>query len=230
MKTDLCENQGIFLFHIFGYEWNHRRDIIESMIRNLLKKNTVKFYARNLDIVELSSIECKSFLDANHRQKGVNCKVKLGLKTKSGELVSCMTFSKPRSTIGSINFKNTWELVRFCNKLNASVIGGASKLFKYFLNHYSYDLIFSFSDRAHTKGGLYETLGFCKISQSNPSYMWVNILDDNHYNRVTCQKQNLKNLFKDDQIDIKNKTEKQIMIEHGYVQVFDSGTIRWEYL
>lgn len=143
-----------------------------------------------------------------------------------------MTFGKMRSTLGLTKFdtSDTWELVRFCNKLNSNVVGGASKLFTHFLNNYRYDKIVSFSDRAHTRGNLYEMLGFQKINISEPGYVWVNYNTDLYLNRVTCQKQNLCRLFKDDSIDIKNKTEVQIMMEHGFVQVFDSGNIRWEYL
>ena len=49
------------------------------------------------------------------------------------------------------------------------------------------------------------------------------------YSRVQCQKHNLRKLFDDPSIDIEHRTEKEIMVEHGYVQVFDSGVIRWEY-
>ena len=97
------------------------------------------------------------------------------------------------------------------------------------MNHYEYDKIISFSDRAHTKGDLYQTLGFSQVHISEPNYVWVNYTDDTYYNRVTCQKRNLPKLFDEPDLDIKNQTEKQIMVSHGFVQVFDSGNIRWEY-
>lgn len=90
-------------------------------------------------------------------------------------------------------------------------------------------MIYSFSDISHTKGNLYDTLGFKEVSRSEPNYVWVDYTSDSYLSRVKCQKQNLRKLFDDDSIDIENKTEKQIMEEHGYVQVFDSGNIRWEY-
>ena len=40
-------------------------------------------------------------------------------------------------------------------------------------------------------------------------------------------RKNLRNLFNDD-IDL-TQTERQIMESHGYVRVYDSGVIRWEY-
>lgn len=121
-----------------------------------------------------------------------------------------------------------WELSRFCSKLNHTVVGGASKLLSFFKDNYHPTKIRSFSDQAHTKGKLYETLGFTKIRTSDANYVWVNIYDDKAYHRINAQKKNIKQFLHDDSIDL-NNTEKQIMIEHGFVQVFDSGTITWEW-
>lgn len=229
-KTDLCESRGIFLFHIFGYEWKSRSEVIKSMIRNLLGKNKIQYYARKLDIRDVSTSEATLFLNMNHRQGAANSKVNLGLYNND-ELVSLMTFSKMRNTIGRTKQDDpyTWELVRFCNKMNTTVTGGASKLFKYFINNFEFSKIVSFSDRAHTKGNLYKILGFHEVSRSDPNYVWVNLQTDLFFNRVSCQKRNLPNLFNEPDLDTENKTEKQIMLEHGFVQVYDSGNIRWEY-
>lgn len=229
MKTDLCEQQGIFLFHIFGYEWEHKSEIIKSMIANILGYNQMKIYARKCDIREVSSEDAWAFLNTNHRQGATRSSVNLGLYYQD-ELVSLMTFGKMRSTIGTskaIDNSNNYELVRFCSKLNTSVIGGASKLFKYFCKNYAFDNIISFSDRAHTKGNLYETLGFTQVSTSHHGYVWVDG-KDNAYHRVNAQKHNLKRFLGDDTIDL-SKTERQIMVEHGFVQVYDSGVITWKY-
>ena len=230
MKTDLCENEGVQLFHIFGYEWANKQLIIESMLRNLLKQDTHRIFARKCIIQEVSSSDSAEFLNKNHRQGYSQSSVRLGLYYND-ELVSLMTFGKVRNTIGrkANSGENDWELIRFCNLLNTSVVGAASKLFKYFITHYEFSKVVSYSDRAHTRGNLYEILGFQKVSISEPGYVWVHIDTDQFYTRVSCQKQNLQRLFNDDNIDVKNLTEKQIMESHKFAQVFDSGVIRWEY-
>lgn len=228
MKSKLCIDKGIRLFHIFGYEWNMKNEIVKSMIENILRKSSNRYYGRNLIVKEVDFKECKKFLDSNHLQGSTNAKIRLGLYTKDNELVSLMTFNRMRNTIGKTsNNSEAWELSRFCNKLHSSIVGGASKLFKYFIRSHNPKEVISFSDIAHTSGKLYENLGFEKENTTDPSYVWVNMNDTSYYNRVRCQKQNLRNLFKDQSIDIKNKTEEMIMIEHGYVQVFDSGKIKW---
>ena len=230
-KSDMCEEKGIQLFHIFGYEWTYKKEIIKSMIANDLGFTSNKLYARNTQVVGISSEECKEFLNKNHRQGNTFASIRLGLKDKkTNELVSVMTFNKIRSTIGKNSRFDGYELSRFCSKLNTLVIGGASKLFECFLKMYPNTNVVSFSDKSHTSGKLYGVLGFHKVSESTPSYVWVNMKDDSYYTRVTCQKKNLCKLFHDNSIDIENKTEKQIMEEHGYAQVFDSGVIRWEYV
>lgn len=157
-------------------------------------------------------------------------KVRLGLRVKdTNELVSLMTFNKPRKGIGKKSDDDLeWELGRFCNALNTNVVGGASKLFKYFIKNYEYSTIVSFSDIAHTKGDLYSVLGFTAVSESSPGYVWVNLFNDMYLTRTVCRKNNLQKLFHDSTIDVENKTEAMIMAEHGFVQVFDCGVIRWE--
>lgn len=232
-KSKLCINAGIMLFHIFGYEWTHRREIILSMISNMLGANSNRVYARNTRVCEIPHAECMAFLNANHRQGQTFAKIRLGLRDKvTDELVSVMTFNHIRSTIGSSRSDDTWELSRFCSKLHTNVLGGASKLFRYFCDTISPEHIVSFSDVAHTKGALYRTLGFTQVSTIDtikPGYVWVDYATDDYLNRVQCQKHHLPALFKDDTIDIDNYTEREIMEDHGYVQVFDSGVIRWEW-
>lgn len=227
-KTNKCEEKGIFLMHLFGYDWTQHEDIMKSMISNTLGCSS-RIYARKCNIIRVDSETAKIFLQNNHRQGFASTKIYLGLMYE-GELVSIMTFGKMRSTIGidSTDLSDCWELVRFCNKLNTSVIGGASKLFRYFIREYNPKQVRSFSDRAHTKGSLYKTLGFTELRRSDANYVWVNVVDDKAYHRINAQKHNIKKFLKDDTIDL-NKSEREIMESHGYVRVFDSGTITWQW-
>lgn len=231
MKSDLCADAGIQLFHIFGWDWKYKRNIIKSMIANKLGVSK-KIYARNCTVRYATYEETKKFLDENHRQGYASYKYSICLCNTFGDIVSLMTFGKMRNSQGKKRGdENSVELLRFCNSLNLSVVGGASKLFKQFIRDHAteFSKIVSYSDVAHTSGNLYSVLGFHRVSQSEPGYVWADAQTEKYYNRVSCQKRNLRKLFNDETIDIENKTEKQIMIEHGYVQVFDSGVIRWEY-
>lgn len=232
MKSNACEEKGIFLFHIFGYEWTHKKKQIQSMLTNLLNSNTYKIYARNTHIdAHLSAEESKMFLNANHRQGSTSAKIRIGLRRNdNNELVSVMTFNKLRANIGKskTDSDDTWELSRFCSLQGTSVVGGASKLLSYFKETVLFDKIVSYSDIAHTRGHLYEQLGFHAVHRSSPNYVWVEFGSDNYLHRVQCMKSHLPSLFNEPDLDIEHQTEKEIMISHGYVQVFDSGVTRWE--
>lgn len=229
-KTEMCESVGVELFHIFGFDWEHNRSIILSMLRNRLKASNTKIHARKCKVVEVSGKESALFLKNNHRQGNVNSPIRIGLQ-HDGELVALMTFGKMRSSIGTgkEDLSNCYELVRFCSAVNTTVVGGASKLFNSFVDKYHPQKVRSFSDKAHTSGKLYSVLGFNEIRKSDPGYVWVDTTTDIAYHRINAQKQNIKKFLNDDLIDL-NKTEQEIMIEHGYVQVFDSGTITWEWV
>ncbi len=228
-KSIKADKAGIFIFHIFGYEWTHKQDIIKSMIANLLNCNTDKYYARNLTVKEVSYTDSVKFLNENHRQGWCISSIRLGLYNDN-ELISLMTFGKNRPTATNNEIaENEYELLRFCNKKYTTVAGGASKLFSHFTKLYNPQKVISYSDIARARGALYEKLGFTFEHINSPGYVWVNEKSDEYYNRVTCQKKNLQKLFSDASIDIEHKTEKEIMQEHGFVKVFDSGTVKWEW-
>ena len=232
IKSQMAISAGIELFHIFGYEWIDTPDVIKSMIKTRLGFVDTRIYARNTYIAEIPYTEAYAFLNANHRQGFAPAKICLGLRLNSDNtLVSLMTFNPMKEHQGhrKADF-NDWELSRFCNLCNTTVVGGASKLFKYFVSNYEFGKLVSFSDIAHTSGNLYMVLGFTQISVSAPSYVWVHLKTDTYYKRTACMKSKLKKLFNDPTIDIEHLTEKQIMESHGYAQVFDSGLIRWEYI
>jgi hypothetical protein len=47
-----------------------------------------------------------------------------------------MTFGKLRKSLGNNHEKDIYELLRFCNIKNVNVVGGASKILKYFIHNH----------------------------------------------------------------------------------------------
>jgi hypothetical protein len=231
IKSQMAISANIELFHIFGYEWTDTPNVIKSMLKVRLGFIATRIYARNTHVAEIPYTEATAFLAANHRQGFTPTKICLGLRLNSDNtLVSLMTFNPMKAHQGHRKAdSNDWELSRFCNLLDTTVVGGASKLFTYFVAHYEFGKLVSFSDIAHTSGRLYSLLGFTKVSVSAPSYVWVHLKTDTYHKRTACMKSKLRKLFNDSTIDIEHLTERQIMTTHGYVQVFDSGLNRWEY-
>ena len=214
-KSILAESKNLFLYHIFEEDWANRRPIVISQLKNLLKKNDEIVFARKCEIKEVSNVEAKHFLEANHLQGNCSSIIRIGLYYQ-GELISLMTFGKSR-----FNKKYQWELLRFCCKLNTSVVGGASKLFKYFLREYNPTNIISYSDIAHTKGTMYKILDFKLVRITNPNYVWVK--REETLTRYQCQKHKLVKKYP----QYKDLTETEIMNILGYEKLEDSGNKVW---
>ena len=218
-KTKKCEDKGLTLIHIFEDEWRDKKDIVKSRLLNSIGYTETKIYARNCQIKEVSSKESSDFLDSNHIQGKLGANIRLGLYHQD-KLVSLMTFGNLRKALGSKGKKTDYELLRFCNALNTSVIGGASKLLKHFETNYEWTSLKSYADRRWSKGKLYYKLGFDFIGYSTPNYFYTKGL--NRENRFKYRKSQIAKTEED-----KQKTEKQIMKERGYERIYYSGTLKF---
>ena len=95
MKSQLCEEKGIKLIHIFEDEWLFKKDIVKSRIKNMLQKTDKKIYGRSCEIKEIDNKNKDKFLYENHIQGNSIDKIRLGLYYENN-LVSLMTFGKRR--------------------------------------------------------------------------------------------------------------------------------------
>lgn len=218
VKTKLCNEKGIQLIHIFEDEWLYKKDIVKSRITNLLGLNQYKIFARKCYIKELSYEESKQFLEKNHIQGNSISKIRIGL-FHDNELVSIMTFGSLRKNLGCKNTKNTYELLRFCNKLNTTVIGGASKLLNYFIKTYNPEKIISYADKRWSKGNLYETLGFVLDHESKPNYFYV--IKNKRINRFSLRKDVLMKKFNCPQ----NMSEHEFCLSKKWFRIYDAGCL-----
>lgn len=221
-KTEECAKLGIRLIHIFEDEWVNKNNIIKSMLSNILNKTPIKIYARNCIVKEVSKDEKKAFLDENHIQGNIGAQINIGLYFDN-QLVSLMCFGKPRVNLGRKDIKEgEYELLRFCNKLFTSVIGGASKLFKHFINEYKPNTITSYCDRRWSVGNMYENLGFTLSHKSEPNYFYV--VGNNRKNRFKYRKSELIKEGFDPR-----KSETEIMNERGIHKIYDCGTLVYKW-
>lgn len=214
MKTEKCLEHGVRLIHIFEWEWLNNRDICESIIKSALGIYDDIIYARKCSIKEVPSHEARQFLDINHIQGKINSSYRLGLYFND-DLVQLICLGKSRFK------KDEIELLRMCTKLNTQVIGGFSRL----IHHIPYTTIISYLDRSKFDGNGYKKVGFEVVSKSSPS--WFYIKNDKVMNRISAQKHKLQKLL-GDKFD-SNKTESQNMIDNGWLQVYDCGTIKMQY-
>ena len=217
-KTEECKKLGIRLVHIFEDEWMNKKEIIKSIIRNIIGKTENKIYARKCIIQNVNDNEKKEFLEKNHIQGNVNSQINLGLY-HYGELVSLMCIGKPRINLGrKTSLEDEYELLRFCNKLNTNIVGGASKLFKYFITNYNPTLTTSYCDYRWSIGNMYKALGFTLSHHSQPNYYYI--IGNNRKNRFKYRKSELIKEGFDPE-----KSEKEIMEERGIHRIYDCGSL-----
>jgi hypothetical protein len=215
----LCIEKNIQLIHIWEDDWIFKNEIVKSMVLNKLGKTTNKIYARNCEIKELNNKLVKEFLDTNHIQGFSTSSIKVGLYYEN-ELVSLMTFGKKRKFMNLKSEEGEFELLRFCNKLNTNVIGGASRLFSYFIKNYSFTEITTYADRSHSNGNLYKQLGFDFVGKTKPNYYYI--INNKRKYRFGFRKDILVKEGFDP-----NKTECEIMLDRGIYKIFNSGNLKY---
>jgi hypothetical protein len=221
-KTELSEKFNIKLIHVYQDDWIYKQDIVKSRILNLLGKTSNKIYGRKCIIKEINDNKIvRDFLDKNHLQGFIGGQIKLGL-FYNNELMSLMTFGRQRKSMGTKSKEDSYEMLRFCNKLNTSVIGAASKLFKYFVDIYNPVEIVSYADRSWSQGELYKQLGFDLVHKTKPNYYYI--IDGIRKYRFLFRKDLLIKQGYDP-----NKTEREIMLERKIYRIYDSGSMKFIY-
>ena len=212
-KSRLAKDNGYNVIHVF--DWDDKIKII-----NLLKhRDTV--YARNCGVRLVDTLECNQYLMTYHLQGKCNNQIiRLGLYYNN-QLVSLMTFGVAR-----YNKKYEYELLRYCASHN--VVGGAEKLFKYFVNNYKPNSIVSYCDTSKFSGKVYDILGFKLDTINSPSCHWYSVKDDKHITDNLLRMQGYDRLFKENHG--KGTSNEELILARGYLPVYDCGqsTYIWE--
>jgi len=226
-KTKLCKDKDIFLLHIWEYQWKDvtKRNILKSMIKNKLGITENKIYGRKTKIVDLSndSKQVQTFLEHNHIQGRTQNTYSYGL-IYNNELVSVMTFKVDKK-------RNEIVLNRFCNILNANVIGAFSKLLKHFLKLKdvlklnTYDSMVSFADLTYSYGDIYYKHNFEMVKQYDEGYFYVK--NDKYYHRSNFMKSNIQKQYEFDDDFMNTHTENELMQILGYHKLYDSGKLKF---
>lgn len=222
-KTKKAFQCGIKLIQIFEDEIVNKPEIVESRIKNLIKVNNNKIYARKCNIKQIDYKTKSDFLIKNHIDGDTNSKYNYGLFFNE-KLVSVATFGSRK-----ISGKTQFELLRFANLINTTVIGGFSKLITYFFKiNNDINEITTYADIRWSgmdyKSTVYYKNGFIFQGQSEPNYFYLNKKNYlRRINRLNFTKQKLIKSGFD-----KNKTEFQIMVENGFDRIWNCGNLKFK--
>ena len=162
----------------------------------------------------MTMAESNDFLENNHIQGACSSKWRYGLYFE-GTPVAVMTFGRNR-------FGEGIELLRFCTAKHLTVIGGASKLFKHFVDaHPEIKQIVSFADRRWSgKDAFYPKLGFTLDGVTRPSYYYI--INNMRHNRMEFTKKKLVDAGFDP-----NMSEHEIMLSRKIYRIYDCGNYRY---
>lgn len=207
-KMKIVNEKGYRLITIFENEWCHDQQLIKNKLKHILKLSDKKIYGRQTVIDYITISECKEFLNNYHIQGGnINPSIRLSLK-HNNDIVAVMTFSK---------HKNYYILNRYASKI--SVVGGFSKLLKYFQNTYKAD-IKTFADLrwSDINNNIYINNKFTLTHCTPPAYQYIEqnkLVRREHYMR--------KNL--PDKLKIFNSdlTEKENTELNNIFRIYDCG-------
>lgn len=226
-KTETLEADGERMIHVFEDEWSLRRKIVESKIKRILglDPGLRRIGARSCSVREISTAEKNAFLEANHIQGADTSGVRLGLFS-GGELVSAMTFSRPRAGTGkNTGEEGTYELVRFASRIDCNVPGAFGKLLSAFRSSREWSRIVTYADlRWSSESNVYLKQGFARRGRTQPNYWYAD--RTRRYHRFGFRKQALKSKFPS--IYDSSLTEGEIVRLAGYYRVWDCGNLVYE--
>lgn len=216
-KTITAKENNYHCIHI--WDWDNLGKII-----NMLKSKE-NLYARNLEIKGLDKQEANEFLNKYHLQNKCNGNIiNLGLY-KDNELIQLMTFGKPR-----YNKNYEYELLRLCTHKDYKVVGGSEKLFKFFIKTYNPKSVISYCDNSKFTGDVYKKLGFTLSSYGKPGKHWYNIMTERHITDNLLKQRGFDQLLgKEYSTFGKGVSNKELMLQHGFIEVYDCGQSTWIY-
>jgi hypothetical protein len=169
--------------------WLFKRSMVISRLSALLGISH-RIPGRLTAVRRIDKNTATVFLEANHLQGSVSSKIRYGLylparyyrvlnqedKMSQSEpelLVAVATFSHPRIFRYDETSYRSYELIRFCNVLNTTVVGGMAKLLKAFQNDFNPGDIMTYADLEWSDGAGYRKLDFKPVSDKAPIWFWL---------------------------------------------------------
>lgn len=220
-KHKQCKDNNIDLIQVWSNEWMLKTELVKSRLRAKLVGSNNKAFARKCSIIEMTTVQQRDFFEQNHIQGHVNSSVCYGL-VQDDQIQCAMSFIKTR-----YDNSEGYELLRFANKIDTNVVGGASKLFKHFIKNHNPQRVVSYSMNRWNTGNLYQKLGFEFSHTSSPNYFYFERTDTHVlFSRVNFQKHKLKDKLTNFDPHI---SEWENMVNNGYDRIWDCGNDVWQW-
>jgi len=213
-KFKRAKSQNVRLITVFEDEWVYRQTQVKNFLRSVLGANEHVVYARKCSVREIVGRDGRAFFDAHHIQGANNLGKYFAGLFYEDNLLAVMSFGR--------HHRKSSQLVldRFAVRDNYSVVGGASKLFKFLLSLSGVEEVVSWSDNRWSWGDVYVQLGFQLEESLGPDYSYV---DFSH----NCRRLSKQSQRKSKTNCPANKTEKEFSNSKNLHRLWDCGKLRW---
>lgn len=186
--------------NIWKDQWLKHPDIVISRLSSVLGLNQ-KLPARVCSVRRINKHIAEDFLNQNHLQQSIGAKLKYGLylpknyfrllpvafKPDSDELLlAVMTFSGAKKYYLEDQIVQSYELIRFANLNGFNIVGGFSKMLRYFVNEKTPGNIMTYIDADWSDGQNFSKLGFELVGKTAPLYFGL----DENLNRIKVKDKN----------------------------------------
>ena len=195
--SDTLAADGIKVIHLWEDVWYFKKAVVQSRLRAAFGISQ-RIPARLTKVRRIDKPTLERFMDVHHLQVSTNAKFKYGLflpknyqrilkddspatpfltqqMTIQGEaLVAVASFSGGKNILREGEAFRSFELIRFANHLDCTVVGGLDKLLKAFVTELQPDDMMTYADRDWSDGRSYERLGFERMGATPPHTFWVN--------------------------------------------------------
>lgn len=179
LKSFWCEKAGIRLIHIWDYEWANekKQKVLKNIILGALGMLPERYYARNTVCKHYEQgcarwKELGEFFENNNIQGNRGGSHVFTLEDKGGRILMAYKFGRPSG--GKAKKLYEYEMVRGASAPGVQVVGGASKLWKHFVDTLHPNSAVYYIDYNYFDGRSVEQLGgkFI-ISQPGVKNYWV---------------------------------------------------------
>ena len=157
-KYITAQSKGIRLVQVYQDEWDTNSAAVKSTILHQLKQTKSRIFARKTSVISINRDEAVKFIQTNSMLP-VKPSTHYYSLAYNNEVVFVMTVGQSA---------DIWSITNLVTKIGTTVVGGASKVFKQFVQLHCPQTVSASCDLRYFNGAVYEKLGFVYNTRTAP--------------------------------------------------------------